>query len=61
MVKDMVLETDRLILRRYRQGDLQDLYEYLSDGEVRFGRIPLFIPCSKDKSAPPQGWGGVFF
>ena len=31
---NMVLETDRLILRRYRQDDLQDLYEYLSDGEV---------------------------
>lgn len=30
----MILETDRLILRRYREGDLQDLYEYLSDPEV---------------------------
>ena len=27
-------ETERLILRRYRQEDLQDLYEYLSDQEV---------------------------
>lgn len=28
------LETDRLILRRYRESDLNDLYEYLSDPEV---------------------------
>lgn len=27
-------ETERLILRIYRQEDLQDLYEYLSDQEV---------------------------
>lgn len=27
-------EIERLILRRYRQEDLQDLYEYLSDQEV---------------------------
>ena len=27
-------ETERLILRRYRKEDLQDLYEYLSDEEV---------------------------
>ena len=27
-------ETERLILRRYRKEDLQDLYEYLSDEDV---------------------------
>ena len=32
--KQIVLETDRLILRRYCKEDLQDLYEYLSDEEV---------------------------
>lgn len=32
--KKDVLETDRLILRRFCKGDLQDLYEYLSDEEV---------------------------
>lgn len=31
---EKILETERLILRRYREGDLQDLYEYLSDPEV---------------------------
>ena len=30
----MIAETERLILRRYRREDLQDLFEYLSDGEV---------------------------
>ena len=30
----MILETERLILRRYREDDLQDLYEYLSDETV---------------------------
>lgn len=32
--KNVILETDRLILRRYMENDLQDLYEYLSDPEV---------------------------
>ena len=31
---DTILETERLILRRYRESDLQDLFEYLSDPEV---------------------------
>lgn len=30
----MIAETERLILRRYKKEDLQDLYEYLSDAEV---------------------------
>lgn len=30
----MILETERLILRRYRASDLQDLYKYLSDWAV---------------------------
>ena len=32
--KKMMIETDRLILRRYGKDDLRDLYEYLSDEEV---------------------------
>ena len=28
------VETKRLILRRFRESDLQDLHEYLSDPEV---------------------------
>lgn len=30
----IIIETDRLILRRFCKEDLQDLYEYLSDEEV---------------------------
>lgn len=30
----MILETERLILRRFTADDLNDLYEYLSDAEV---------------------------
>ena len=32
--RNMMLETERLILRRYREEDLQDLYEYLSHEDV---------------------------
>ncbi len=32
--KKIIAETERLILRRYCEEDLQDLYEYLSDGDV---------------------------
>ena len=35
--KKIIIETERLILRRFRGEDLQDLYEYLSDETaVRF-------------------------
>ena len=39
MYTDMLItmdfaETKRLILRRFRESDLQDLHEYLSDPEV---------------------------
>lgn len=38
---DILAETPRLILRRYRPGDLRDLFEYLSDPEVvRFEPYP---------------------
>lgn len=32
--KIVIAETERLILRRYRKEDIQDLFEYLSDKEV---------------------------
>ncbi len=32
--KKIMIQTDRLILRRYCKDDLQDLFEYLSDEEV---------------------------
>lgn len=33
-MKDLILQTERLILRKHHTSDLQDLYEYLSDLEV---------------------------
>ena len=30
----MRIETERLVLRRYRETDYDDLYVYLSDAEV---------------------------
>ena len=32
--KTIIAETERLILRRYKKEDIQDLFEYLSDEEV---------------------------
>ena len=32
--KIIIVETERLILRRYKKDDLQDLFEYLSDAKV---------------------------
>ena len=32
--KSILAETERLILRRYEDEDLQDLYEYLSNPKV---------------------------
>lgn len=33
-MEDMIMQTERLILRRYQPFDLQDLFAYLSDPEV---------------------------
>lgn len=33
-MNDMIAETERLILRRYKNSDLEDLYDYLSDPDV---------------------------
>ena len=32
--KIIIAETERLILRRYMESDLEDLYEYLSNSNV---------------------------
>ncbi len=32
--KVIIAETERLILRRYTEADLEDLYEYLSNPNV---------------------------
>ena len=44
----MYLETDRLILRRFRREDLSDLYEYLSDEETV--RFEPYLPMDLQKT-----------
>ena len=44
-MEQIILETERLIPRRFLQRDLQDLYEYLSDGEtLKFEPYPPMNP-----------------
>lgn len=47
--KTILAQTDRLILRRFCQCDLQDLYEYLSDEQVV--RYEPYQPMSIDETA----------
>lgn len=44
-----ILKTDRLILRRYRKEDLQDLYAYLSDEAVV--KYEPYDPMTADETA----------
>ena len=44
-----MMETERLILRRYREDDLQDLYEYLSDPEVV--KFEPYLPMGMEETA----------
>lgn len=50
----VILETDRLILRRFKKNDLQDLYEYLSDSEVI--RYEPHKPMSMDETESNLEW-----
>ena len=52
--KKIILETDRLILRRYCKDDLQDLYEYLSDDEVV--KYEPYRPMNIDKVESNLDW-----
>lgn len=49
-----MLETERLILRKYRDSDLQDLYEYLSDAEVL--KFEPYKPMSIDEVKENLVW-----
>lgn len=48
------METERLILRRYTEDDLQDLYEYLSDEEVV--RYEPYKPMSIQETKENLKW-----
>ncbi len=55
----ILAETERFILRRYQEEDLQDLYEYLSDIEVvKYEPYkPLYMPgwMTARKQIPVSG------
>lgn len=48
------METKRLILRKYEAGDLQDLYEYLSDPEVV--KFEPYKPMTKAETEENLAW-----
>lgn len=50
----MIAETERLILRRYHEGDLQDLFEYLSDAKVV--EFEPYKPMSLDETKENLAW-----
>ena len=50
----MILETERLVLRKYRDSDLQDLYEYLSDKTVL--KFEPYKPMSPDEVKENLAW-----
>lgn len=52
--KAIIAETERLILRRYRKEDLQDLFEYLSDMEVV--KYEPYKPLSLDETKENLEW-----
>ena len=52
--KSIILETERLILRRYEGRDIDDLYEYLSDVEVV--RFEPYRPMSMEEVKENLEW-----
>ncbi len=52
--KTIVAETERLILRRYKKEDLQDLFEYLSDIEVV--KYEPYKPLTFDETKENLEW-----
>lgn len=52
--KIIVAESERLILRRYKKEDIQDLFEYLSDQEVV--KYEPYKPLSFDEAKENLEW-----
>lgn len=50
----IILETERLILRRFKESDLQDLFEYLSDPEVV--RYEPYKPKTLEETREDLAW-----
>ena len=58
----VVLETERLILRRFEPGDGEDLFEYLSDEEtVRFEPYGVFTREQADAEAARRAGDEAFW
>ena len=52
--KIIIAETERLVLRRYIEEDLQDLFEYLSDKEVV--KYEPYKPLTHDETKDNLEW-----
>ena len=52
--KIIIAETERLILRRYKKEDIQDLFEYLSDEEVV--KYEPYKPLTFDEAKENLEW-----
>lgn len=52
--KIIIAESERLILRRYKKEDIQDLFEYLSDKEVV--KYEPYKPLSFDEAKENLKW-----
>lgn len=52
--KIIIAESERLILRRYKKEDIQDLFEYLSDKEVV--KYEPYKPLSFDEAKENLEW-----
>lgn len=50
----IIAETERLILRRYKKEDIQDLFEYLSDKEVL--KYEPYKPMTLDETKKDLEW-----
>ena len=50
----IIAETERLIMRRYKNEDLQDLFEYLSDPKVV--EFEPYKPMSLEETKENLGW-----
>ncbi|MGN1016340.1 MAG: GNAT family N-acetyltransferase [Faecousia sp.] len=51
---DIITQTERLILRRFREEDLNDLYEYLSDEQVV--QFEPYRPMSPEETRENLTW-----
>lgn len=54
MRDEVITETKRLILRRFEERDLQDLYEYLSDADVV--KYEPYKPMTIDETKENLNW-----